>query len=79
LLNLAAEPHFVFHLKHRVVADLPATAAVITDPAQRRRILSQFADEFNQRQGPDSPSPRAVLDDWIEDSPLARVSFQEAD
>ena len=34
LLNLEAEPHFVFHLKHGVVADLPATATVITDPAE---------------------------------------------
>ena len=79
LLNLAAEPHFIFHLKHRVVADLPATATVITDPAERRRILSQFAEEFNQRQGSDSTWPSAVLEDWVEDSPLARVSFQEAD
>lgn len=79
LLNLAAEPHFIFHLKHRVVADLPATATVITDPAERRPILSYFAEEFNQRQGSDSTSPSAVLEDWVEDSPLARVTFQEAD
>jgi deazaflavin-dependent oxidoreductase (nitroreductase family) len=79
LLNLAAEPHFVFHLKHGVVADLPATATVITDPAERRRILSQFVDEFNRRQGPDGPWPKAVLDDWVERSPLAKVSFQDAD
>ncbi len=79
LLNLAAEPHLVFHLKHRVVADLPATATVITDPAQRRRVLSQFVEEFNQRHGPDSPWPKAVLDDWVDGSPLAKVSFQETD
>ena len=79
LLNLAAEPHFVFHLKHRVVADLPATAAVITDLAERRRILGQFVEEFNQRNGLDSPWPRAVLDEWVESSPLARVTFQETD
>lgn len=79
LLNLVAEPHFVFHLKDRVVADLPATATVITDPAERRRILSQFVEESNQRQGPDSTRPRAVLEDWVQGSPLARVSFQEPD
>lgn len=78
LLNLTAEPHFVFHLKHRVVADLPATATVITDPGERRRVLSQFVDEFNQRHDSDSPWPKAVLDDWVEHSPLAKVSFQEA-
>ena len=74
LLNLAADPHFIFHLKHDVVADLPATATVITDPEERRRVLSQFAEEFNQR-NPDSP--QAVLEDWVERSPLAKVTFQD--
>jgi hypothetical protein len=36
LANLSAEPHFTFHLKHGVVADLPAVATVITDEAERR-------------------------------------------
>jgi glycyl-tRNA synthetase beta subunit len=74
---LSAEPHFIFHLKHAVVADLPAKATVIADPAERRRILTQFVEEFNQRRGPDSPWPEAVLDEWVERSPLARVSFQD--
>ncbi len=79
LLNLTAEPHFVFHLKNRVVADLPAVATVITDPAERHRILVAFVDDFNQRHGPDSPWPKAVLADWVARSPLAKVSFQEGD
>lgn len=79
LLNLAAEPHFVFHLKHDVVADLPAVATVITDPAERHRIFSDFVDQFNQRHGPDSPWPAAVLEDWIARSPLAQVRFEDAD
>jgi deazaflavin-dependent oxidoreductase (nitroreductase family) len=77
LLNLMGEPHFVFHLKHGVVADLPATATVITDPTERRRILNQFVEEFNQRRDPDGPWPVAVLDDWVQRSPLAKVSFQD--
>src|ERR1700728_4537773 len=49
LANLAANPHFTFHLKHGVVADLQATATVILDPAERRRVLADFVDQFNQR------------------------------
>jgi len=79
LLNLTAEPHFIFHLKHGLVADLPAIATVITDPAERRRILADFVEDFNQRHGPDSPWPEAVLEDWVARSPLAKVSFQETD
>ena len=79
LANLAAEPRFTFHLKHGVVADLPATARVITDPAERRRVLALFVDQFNQRRGPDSPWPEAVLDEWVEHSPLAKVTFVEVD
>jgi deazaflavin-dependent oxidoreductase (nitroreductase family) len=77
LANLAAHPQFTFHLKHSVVADLPATATVISDPAERRRVLAVFVEEFNQRRGPDSPWPIGVLDEWVEDSPLAKVSFTE--
>ena len=40
LLNLAADPHMTFHLKGDVSADLPATARIITDDAERRRILA---------------------------------------
>jgi hypothetical protein len=77
LLNLATGPHFVFHLKHRVVADLDATATVITDPAERRRILTKFVQEFNERNGPESQWPTAVLDEWVEHSPLVKVSFDQ--
>ena len=78
LANLAAEPHFILHLKHGVVADLPAVATVITDPVERRRVFSDFVDDFNHRHGPGSPWPKAVLQEWVEGSPLAKVSFVAA-
>jgi hypothetical protein len=59
-----------------VVADLPAVATVITDPIERRRVLSRFVDEFNHRNTPGSPWPKAVLDEWVQSSPLAKVSFE---
>ena len=73
LANLIADPHFTFHLKHGVVADLPAVATVITDPTERRRVLSHFVGQFNERNGPDGPWPRARLEEWVESSPLAKV------
>ena len=79
LANLAAEPHLVFHLKHDVVADLPAVATVINDPAERRRVLTHFVDEFNRRRDPGGPWPIAELEQWVERSPLARVSFPDGD
>jgi deazaflavin-dependent oxidoreductase (nitroreductase family) len=39
--NLEADPHFTFHLKGPVSADLPATARVITDEPERRAIFSK--------------------------------------
>ena len=62
-----------------MVADLPAEAEVITDPGQRRRVMAAFVDEFNQRNGADSPWGVAVLDEWVAGSPLAKVRFTEAD
>ena len=79
LANLAADPRFTFHLKNGVVADLPAEAEVITDPVERRRVLADFVDQFNERNGPDSPWGKAVLDEWVAGSPLARVRFIEDD
>jgi deazaflavin-dependent oxidoreductase (nitroreductase family) len=79
LLNLAAEPHFTFHLKNGVIADLPATATVITDPAERRRVLAVLVEEFNERRDPAGPFPEGVLDDWVAHSPLARVTFEDAE
>lgn len=77
LVNLAAEPKFTFHLKNGVVADLPAEATVITDPAERRRVFTEFVEQFNRRNTPDSPWPTAVLEEWVEHSPLAKVRFTE--
>jgi F420H(2)-dependent quinone reductase len=79
LANLTAEPHFTFHLKQGVVADLPAVATVITDEAERRRLLAPLVDQFNERQGADSEWPRAEIDEWVHGSPLARVDFVEVD
>lgn len=79
LVNLTADPHFTFHLKHGVVADVPAVATVIIDPSERRRVLANFVEQFNERNGPDSPWPRADLEEWVQRSPLAKVDFVDAD
>ena len=79
LANLADQPQFTFHLKHRVVADLPATATVIIDPTERRRVLSVFVDEFNRRNDPESGWPDAILDNWVDHSPLAKITFVDID
>jgi hypothetical protein len=68
-----AHAQFTVDLKHGVVADLPAAAKVIVDPAERRRALAAVVEEFNRQNGADSPSPTAVLDEWVEHRPLANV------
>jgi deazaflavin-dependent oxidoreductase (nitroreductase family) len=78
LANLAANPRFTFHLKHGVVADLPARAMVILDPAERRRVLAVFVEQFNRRRDQqDDGWPEAVLDEWVAQSPLAKVTFED--
>jgi hypothetical protein len=44
-------------------------------PLERRRVFPDFVDDFNDRHGPGSPWPKAVLEEWVEGSPLAKVSF----
>ena len=77
LINLEATPGFTFHLKNKVKADLPATATVIDDLDRRRRILAPVLDEYNARWSADSPWPHGDLDDWVANSPLARVTFTD--
>lgn len=48
LRNLEADPHLTIHLKRGPVADLPATARVITDPIERHEVLVQVARAWNR-------------------------------
>src|SRR6187551_1220843 len=59
LLNLAADPHFTFHLKGRVSADLPATARIITDEAERRPLLEHITRAWNRQPQLDAFMARA--------------------
>jgi deazaflavin-dependent oxidoreductase (nitroreductase family) len=65
LANLHAHPEFTFHLKGAVSADLPARARVITDPAERREVLSQVARAWR----------RDDVDVMIDSSPLVEVEI----
>lgn len=38
IYNLSADPNLTLHLKGAIQADLPATARIVTDEAERRRI-----------------------------------------
>ena len=48
LHNLRANPRFTFHLKQLLSADLPATAREITEPAERREVLTKVAKVWRQ-------------------------------
>lgn len=65
LANLEAHPEFVFHLKGRVKADLPATARVITDEAERRAVLVHIARNWN----------RSDVETMVRYSPLVEVTL----
>jgi deazaflavin-dependent oxidoreductase (nitroreductase family) len=64
--NLVAHPEFTFHLKQSTKADLPARATPITDPAQRREVMSRIVDNVNRP---------GELDTWVHGSPLVEVTF----
>jgi deazaflavin-dependent oxidoreductase (nitroreductase family) len=64
--NLLANPDFTFHLKQSIGADLPAHAAPITDPEERRSIFERILSDLDGSQD---------LEAWLEGSPLMTVSF----
>ncbi len=65
LANLEVRPDFTFHLKNGVRADLPATARIVDDPSERRRILTEVARAWN----------RTDVDAMVESSPLIEVTI----
>ena len=65
LWNLEADPHLTFHLKGDVQADLPATARIIADEAERRAILAHVARNWN----------RDDVEEMVRQSPLIEVSI----
>jgi deazaflavin-dependent oxidoreductase (nitroreductase family) len=69
LSNLDANPHFTFHLKGAVKADLPATARIIEDVDERREILGPVARVWK----------RNDVDRMVEQSPLIEVLFDSSE
>jgi deazaflavin-dependent oxidoreductase (nitroreductase family) len=65
LANLEANPRFTFHLKGAVRADLPATARVIDEETERRRVLAGVARNWR----------RTDIDRMVLQSPLIEVTL----
>jgi deazaflavin-dependent oxidoreductase (nitroreductase family) len=65
LANLEADPHFTFHLKGPVHADLAATARIITETAERREVLPHIARIWK----------RDDVETMVEGSPLFEVTI----
>jgi len=65
LHNVEADPHVVLHLKRTADADLPGTALVVTDPAERRTLLSAAAATWG----------RDDLEVMMEHSPLIELTI----
>jgi deazaflavin-dependent oxidoreductase (nitroreductase family) len=69
LSNLDADPHFTFHLKGQVKADLPATARIIDDVDERRELLPAVARAWR----------RNDVDRMVEQSPLIEVLLDSSE
>jgi deazaflavin-dependent oxidoreductase (nitroreductase family) len=67
--NITADPQVVVHLKQRIAVDIPATARVVTDPAERRQLMAAAA----QRWG------RTDVDEMVRHSPLIVLTVADAD
>lgn len=64
LRNLEADPRLTVHLKQGVTADLPATARIVTDEAERRDLLVAVARNWG----------RTDVDAMVAWSPLIEVT-----
>jgi deazaflavin-dependent oxidoreductase (nitroreductase family) len=67
--NITADPHVVVHLKQSVTADIPATARVVTDPAERRSLMEAAAEQWG----------RTDVDEMVQHSPLIVLTVTDDD
>lgn len=70
LANLKAHPEFTFVLKESLQAELPARAVEITDPDDRRRLLSAPATQWYRDQV-------GSVEELVRYSPVVEVFFEE--
>jgi deazaflavin-dependent oxidoreductase (nitroreductase family) len=66
--NMLANPHFTFHLKQSIRADLPARARPVLAEAERRQILAALVMAWYHGQV-------SSLEDLVAGSPLVEVLF----
>jgi deazaflavin-dependent oxidoreductase (nitroreductase family) len=67
LLNLESDPRLTIHLKGSVAADLPGTARIIDDEAERRRIFARLVQVWRGQE----------VDTMTKYSPLIEVSLND--
>ncbi len=69
LANLKADPHMTFHLKRGLRADLPATARVVTDGAERWAVATAACTAWNRP---------GQVEAFVAGSPVIEVVFEDA-
>jgi hypothetical protein len=74
--NLESNPHFTFHLKGDVKADLSATARPVTDPEERRDIFGKLLAGLSDPSISLEFEPPPV-EEWVKFSPLVEVTFDD--
>ena len=67
--NITADPHVVVHLKQTVSADIPMTARVVTDQAERRPFIEAAARRWG----------RTDVDEMLQHSPLIVLTLPDVD
>jgi deazaflavin-dependent oxidoreductase (nitroreductase family) len=66
--NVTADPHVVVHPKQSVTVDVPATARVISDPAERRPFIEAAARRWG----------RTDVEEMLQHSPLIVLTVPDA-
>lgn len=75
--NLLGDPRMTVHLKHGVTADLPATGVPITEPDEKRRLVTLILRGLEQMGGWTTASAENI-DAWTQGSPLVEIVFEAA-
>ena len=70
LINLESHPEMTFHIKGPLVADLPATARIITDPDERRATAEWVVTNAWHNQNVDAMTAYSPMIEVTLDEPV---------
>ncbi|MCB8913390.1 nitroreductase family deazaflavin-dependent oxidoreductase [Rhodococcus rhodochrous] len=73
--NILANPALTVHPRTAGPTDIPAIGHSITDPVERRRVLTALIEDLRHSPNLTLDGPAPAIEEWVRLSPLVQLDF----